>query len=171
MLFRSMNPCPCGFFNHPQKECTCPPGAVQKYLNKISGPLLDRIDLHVEVTPVAFEELAQSGVVYERSASIRERVIKAKAIQSKRYEQERNIHANAQMNSRLLKKLCLVDEQSMKMLQSAMERLNLSARAYDRILKVSRTIADLDASERIQAHHLAEAIHYRSLDRGNWGAV
>ncbi len=171
MLIASMNPCPCGFFNHPQKECTCPPGAVQKYLNKISGPLLDRIDLHVEVTPVAFEELAQSGAVFERSAGIRERVIKARSVQSKRYDQEKDIHANAQINSRLLKKLCAVDEPSMKMLKSAMERLNLSARAYDRILKVSRTIADLEGSENIQAHHLAEAIHYRSLDRGNWGAV
>jgi magnesium chelatase family protein len=171
MLIASMNPCPCGFFNHPQKECTCPPGAVQKYLNKISGPLLDRIDLHVEVTPVAFEELAQSGAVFERSAGIRERVIKARDLQSKRYAQERDIYANAQMNSRLLKKLCSVDEPSMKMLQSAMERLNLSARAYDRILRVSRTIADLEGSINIQAHHLAEAIHYRSLDRGNWGAV
>jgi magnesium chelatase family protein len=168
MLIASMNPCPCGYFNHPEKECSCPPGMVQKYLNKVSGPLLDRIDLHVEVTPVAFDELStlQSA---EKSETIRSRVIKARDIQANRFSIRDAVYANAQMSSKMLKEICFIDENSKKMLKSAMEKLNLSARAYDRIIKVSRTIADLDNSNNIKTEHLAEAIHYRSLDREHWG--
>jgi magnesium chelatase family protein len=169
MLIASMNPCPCGYFNHPEKECTCPPGAVQKYLNKISGPLLDRIDLHVEVTPVAFEELS-SEQKFEKSACIRERVIKAREIQAERYDLHEGVYANAQMSSKLLKEICVINTAGQNLLKIAMEKLNLSARAYDRILKVSRTIADLAASTNIKPEHLAEAIQYRSLDREGWGA-
>lgn len=169
MLIASMNPCPCGFFNHPEKECTCPPGGVQKYLNKISGPLLDRIDLHVEVTPVAFTELS-STQQYERSESIRVRVIRAREIQAERYKESEGVYANAQMSSKMLKEICVIDASSQSLLKVAMEKLNLSARAYDRILKVSRTIADLAGSEAIKAEHIAEAIQYRSLDREGWGA-
>jgi len=167
MLIASMNPCPCGYYNHPEKECTCPPGAVQKYLNKISGPLLDRIDLHVEVTPVAFSELSnvKKG---ESSATIRERVIQAREIQAVRYREQEGIYANAQMSSKTLREICVIDTVGEALLKKAMERLNLSARAYDRILKVSRTIADLAASEKIRPEHLAEAIQYRSLDREGW---
>ena len=167
MLIASMNPCLCGFYNHPEKKCTCPPGAVQKYLNKISGPLLDRIDLHVEVTPVAYSELSsqQKG---EDSATIRERVIKAREIQTIRYEGQAGVHANAHMSSKQLREICVISSVGENLLKKAMERLNLSARAYDRILKVSRTIADLAASEDIKPEHLAEAIHYRSLDREGW---
>lgn len=168
MLMASMNPCPCGYFNHPDKECTCPPGAVQKYLNKISGPLLDRIDLHVEVTPVPFSELS-SNTVYEKSESIRERVIKAREIQSKRYEGIAGVYCNAQMSSNQMKTICVLSAAGANLLKTAMERLSLSARAYDRILKVSRTIADLSASEDIRPEHVAEAITYRSLDREGWG--
>lgn len=168
MLVASMNPCPCGYFNHPERECTCPPGAVQKYLNKISGPLLDRIDLQVEVTPVPFSELSGSRES-EPSASIRNRVIKAREIQAERFKKQEGVYANAHMSSKLLKQICVIDAVSQKLLKTAMERLQLSARAYDRILKVSRTIADLDGSENIKAEHLAEAIQYRSLDRENWG--
>jgi magnesium chelatase family protein len=167
MLIASMNPCPCGFFNHPEKECTCPPGAVQKYLNKISGPLLDRIDLHVEVTPVAFNELS-SAQQFEKSGNIRERVIKAREIQAARYINNEGVYANAQMSSKQLKELCIISTAGQNLLKVAMEKLNLSARAYDRILKVSRTIADLSASEDIKPEHLAEAIQYRSLDREGW---
>jgi magnesium chelatase family protein len=163
-----MNPCPCGFYNHPEKECTCPPGTVQKYLNKISGPLLDRIDLHVEVTPVAFSELSSSRNG-ETSAHIRERVIKAREIQSERFKDESCIYCNAQMGSKLLKEICVINKAGQNLLKVAMEKLNLSARAYDRILKVSRTIADLAGSVEIKAEHLAEAITYRSLDREGWG--
>ena len=169
MLIASMNPCPCGFFNHPEKECTCPPGAVQKYLNKISGPLLDRIDLHVEVTPVAFNELS-STQQYEKSSSVRERVIKAREIQEHRYKNSEGVYANAQMSSKQLKEICVITTAGQNLLKVAMEKLNLSARAYDRILKVSRTIADLAASDDIKPEHLAEAIQYRSLDRESWGA-
>ncbi len=168
MLIASMNPCPCGYFNHPEKDCTCPPGTVQKYLNKVSGPLLDRIDLHVEVTPVAFDELS-SKQENEKSELIRERVIKARKIQEERYRNHIGIYANAQMNSKHLKQICIIDENSKKILKTAMERLNLSARAYDRILKVSRTIADLSCSDIIKTEHLAEALQYRSLDRESWG--
>lgn len=168
MLIASMNPCPCGYFNHPERECTCPPGTVQKYLNKISGPLLDRIDLHVEVTPVAFEELS-SEQKFEKSACIRERVIRAREIQAKRFTQEAGVYSNAQMSSKMLKEICILNTACQHLLKIAMEKLNLSARAYDRILKVSRTIADLASSEDIKPEHLAEAIQYRSLDREGWG--
>ncbi|MFN8253221.1 MAG: YifB family Mg chelatase-like AAA ATPase [Ferruginibacter sp.] len=168
MLIASMNPCPCGFFNHPEKECTCPPGAVQKYLNKISGPLLDRIDLHVEVTPVAFNELSSSRQ-YEKSEVIRERVIKARSIQEERYKDSPGVYANAQMSSKQLKEICTISTVGQNLLKAAMEKLNLSARAYDRILKVSRTIADLAGTAEIRPEHLAEAIQYRSLDREGWG--
>ena len=168
MLIASMNPCPCGFFNHPEKECTCAPGIVQKYLNKISGPLLDRIDLHVEVTPVPFNELAQAEKTVA-SDVIRERVMKARALQTVRYKKLDGIYANAQMTSKMLKEVCVINSEGRQLLKAAMDRLNLSARAYDRILKVSRTIADLDSSENIENHHLAEAIHFRSLDRQGWG--
>ncbi|MBS1743458.1 MAG: YifB family Mg chelatase-like AAA ATPase [Bacteroidetes bacterium] len=168
MLIASMNPCPCGFFNHPEKECTCGPGVVQKYLARISGPLLDRIDLHVEVTPVAFNELS-SQRTFEKSSSIRDRVIEARNIQLQRYHNTAGIYANAQMSSKMLKEICVINNTSQTLLKSAMEKLNLSARAYDRILKVSRTIADLAASPAIQPEHIAEAIQYRSLDRQGWG--
>jgi magnesium chelatase family protein len=168
MLIASMNPCPCGFFNHPEKECTCPPGAVQKYLNKISGPLLDRIDLHVEVTPVDYHELSSSRQ-FEKSIRIRERVMKAREIQASRYANTEGVYANAQMSSKLLKEICGIDAAGQQLLKTAMEKLNLSARAYDRILKVSRTIADLAECGSIRPEHLAEAIQYRSLDREGWG--
>ncbi|MBX5439454.1 MAG: YifB family Mg chelatase-like AAA ATPase [Thermoflavifilum sp.] len=169
MLVASMNPCPCGYFNHPEKECTCPPGAVQKYLSRISGPLLDRIDLHVEVTPVPFLQLS-SPQEAEKSAVIRQRVIQARQIQQQRYQSYPGIYCNAQINSTLLKKYCAIPQAGMQLLKTAMERLHLSARAYDRILKVARTIADLEGTENIQIQHVAEAIQYRSLDRENWGA-
>lgn len=167
MLIASMNPCPCGFYNHPEKECTCPPGAVQKYLNKISGPLLDRIDLHVEVTPVPFSELS-SVHNSEKSSTIRDRVIKAREVQAERYKDFSGIYCNAQMSSKMLKEICVIDKVGQNLLKAAMEKLNLSARAYDRILKVSRTIADIALCENIKAEHLAEAIQYRSLDREGW---
>ncbi|MBP7477510.1 MAG: YifB family Mg chelatase-like AAA ATPase [Chitinophagales bacterium] len=167
MLVASMNPCPCGFYNHPEKECVCGPGVVQKYLNKISGPLLDRIDLHVEVTPVSFNELT-SEIKTEPSIHIRERVIKAREIQQKRYESIPNMHSNAQMGGREVQEICIITPAGKTLLNRAMEKLSLSARAYDRILKVARTIADLAESEEIKIEHLAEAIHYRSLDRENW---
>jgi magnesium chelatase family protein len=168
MLLASMNPCPCGYYNHPEKECTCAPIVVQRYLNKISGPLLDRIDLHVEVTPVSFSELSGGGSSGETSAQVRERVMKARSIQSKRYEEKLGVYCNAQMGSKLLKEVCVISGVGANLLKTAMERLNLSARAYDRILKVSRTIADLADSEDIRPEHLAEAIQYRSLDREGW---
>ncbi|WP_294532354.1 YifB family Mg chelatase-like AAA ATPase [uncultured Bacteroides sp.] len=166
-LVASMNPCPCGYYNHPTKACVCSPGQVQKYLNKISGPLLDRIDIQCEIVPVPFEKISdtQPG---ESSASIRERVIRARKIQELRYADESNIHCNAQMSSRLLNRYARPDAQGLALLKNAMERLNLSARAYDRILKVARTIADLEGSEEIRSYHLAEAISYRNLDRENW---
>ncbi|MEO6405851.1 MAG: YifB family Mg chelatase-like AAA ATPase [Ferruginibacter sp.] len=168
MLIASMNPCPCGYFNHPERECTCGPGVVQKYLSRISGPLLDRIDLHVEVTPVAFNELS-SARESEKSEQIRERVIKAREIQDERYKGHPGVYANAQMSSKMLKEICVINTACQHLLKTAMEKLNLSARAYDRILKVSRTIADLSNSTEIKAEHLAEAIQYRSLDREGWG--
>lgn len=167
MLIASMNPCPCGNFNHPDKECVCPPGTVTKYLNKISGPLLDRIDLHVEVTPVAFSELASERKT-ESSGVIRERVIKARQIQTDRYKETSGVYCNAQMSKNQLEEYCFIDQAGKNLLKTAMERLNLSARAYDRILKVSRTVADLAGSEKIRPEHLAEAIQYRSLDRDGW---
>ncbi len=168
MLVASMNPCACGFYNHPNKDCTCPAGAVQKYLNKVSGPLLDRIDLHVEVTPVPFNELNTGVNQSNNSATIRHRVIQARAIQTQRYQNHPGTYANAQMSSKQLQEICILSTVGEALLKRAMERLNLSARAYDRILKVSRTIADLAGSENILPEHLAEAIQYRSLDRAGW---
>jgi magnesium chelatase family protein len=167
MLVASMNPCPCGFYNHPEKECVCGPGIVQKYLNRISGPLLDRIDLHVEVIPVRFDELTAARSS-ERSEQIRQRVIAAREIQKLRFEEVSGVYCNAQMNSRMLRNWCKIDETGNQLLKTAMERLSLSARAYDRILKVARTIADLESSTTIGIAHLAEAIQLRSLDRQNW---
>lgn len=167
MLVASMNPCPCGFYNHPERECICGAGIVQKYLSKISGPLLDRIDIHVEVTPVAFSELSSSRS-FEKSASIRERVMKAREWQEQRFEKAKMVYANAQMSSRMVRELCSINEAGTTLLKTAMQKLGLSARAYDRILKVSRTIADLSFSQHIQVEHLAEAIQYRSLDRDGW---
>jgi magnesium chelatase family protein len=168
MLVASMNPCPCGYYNHPEKTCSCPPGMVQKYLNRISGPLLDRIDLHVEVTPLAFSELSEARPE-EPSASIRERVIRARNLQSARFGDSEGVFANAQMGSRLLREVCALDSPCRNLLRVAMEKLNLSARAYDRILRVSRTIADLAGKPSILPEHIAEAIQYRSLDRESWG--
>lgn len=167
MLIASMNPCPCGFYNHPEKDCVCGPGVVQKYLNKISGPLLDRIDLHVEVTPVPFSELSKAPAT-EKSADIKTRVLKAREIQGARYAERDGIYCNAQMKTKDLQTICKLDEASSALLKTAMERLGLSARAYDRILKVARTIADLENSKNIETNHIAEAIQYRSLDRSGW---
>ncbi|WP_276089252.1 YifB family Mg chelatase-like AAA ATPase [Pedobacter sp. JY14-1] len=167
MLVASMNPCPCGFFNHPEKDCTCGPGVVQKYLAKISGPLLDRIDLHVEVTPVHFSELTASAGA-ERSADIRARVMAARSVQDKRFAGNASVYFNAQMNPNMVRGICQINEEGKMLVKKAMEKLGLSARAYDRILKVSRTIADLAESEQISPQHLAEAIQFRSLDRGAW---
>ena len=168
MLVASMNPCPCGFYNHPEKDCVCSPGVVKRYLNKISGPLLDRIDLHVEVTPVSYEELADYSPSKETSAKIVARVIEARKIQINRFKDYKNIHSNAQMPSRMVREVCQLNKAGVTLLKTAMERLQLSARAYDRILKVARTGADLAGSENIKIEHLAEAIQYRSLDRDNW---
>jgi magnesium chelatase family protein len=168
MLVASMNPCPCGFYNHPEKQCSCPPGTVGKYLNRISGPLLDRIDLHVEVTPVAFNDLSAQETG-ETSIKIRERVVNARKIQADRYTNRTNIYANAQMSAADVKKICILNEDSKQLLKQAMQKLHLSARAYDRIIKVSRTIADLDKSGNIKTEHIAEAIQYRNLDREGWG--
>jgi len=167
MLVASMNPCPCGYYNHPEKDCVCPPGTVQKYLNKISGPLLDRIDIHVEVTPVSYNELSAERNS-EKSNRVRLRVMKARAIQEMRFENSEGVHCNAQIGSKQLREVCKIDEAGNQLLKTAMERLGLSARAYDRILKVARTIADLDESDQIETSHLAEAIQYRSLDREGW---
>lgn len=170
MLIASMNPCPCGYYNHPSKDCVCPPGKVQQYLNRVSGPLLDRIDLHVEVTPVPFEAITGTqGRKAESSEAIRERVVKARAIQARRYAGNSGVNTNSQMNNRLLHQHCQLDKSSLTLLQTAMEKLHLSARAYDRILKVSRTIADMEGAATISMAHLAEAIQYRSLDRAHWG--
>jgi len=167
MLLASMNPCPCGYYNHPDKECVCAPGVVQKYLNKVSGPLLDRIDIHVEVTPVSFDQMT-GNKKSESSETIRERVINARAIQTKRFKGNTTIYSNALMSSQMVKQLCEINSAGKILLKTAMEKLGLSARAYDRILKVSRTIADLSGSEEIKVEHLAEAIQYRSLDRDGW---
>ncbi len=167
MLIASMNPCPCGYYNHPEKECVCPPGAVQRYLNKISGPLLDRIDLHIEVTPVSFDQMT-SNRPSESSEQIRKRVIKAREIQTERFKNHKGIYSNAMMPSQMVKDVCQISPAGKTLLKTAMEKLGLSARAYDRILKVARTIADLAGSEDIKIEHLAEAIQYRSLDRENW---
>ena len=168
MLIASMNPCPCGYYNHPTKACVCTPAQVQRYLNKISGPLLDRIDLQIEIVPVPFEKI--SGLNEgESSATIRMRVIAARKIQEERFKNENGIYCNAQMTPKLIERYAKLDKESLSMLKTAMERFNLSARAYDRILKVARTIADLDNSENIQSYHIGEAIGYRNLDRENWG--
>ena len=167
MLIASMNPCPCGYYNHPEKECVCPPGTVQRYLNKISGPLLDRIDLHVEVTPVSFDQISSNRKA-EKSEDIRQRVITAREIQTERFKDKEGIYCNAMMPSPMVKEVCEINPAGKALLKAAMERLGLSARAYDRILKVARTIADLAASPDIKIEHLAEAIQYRSLDRENW---
>lgn len=169
MLISSMNPCPCGYYNHPEKECVCPNGAVQKYLNKISGPLLDRVDIHIEIVPVPFEKISDKTPA-EASNLIRERVIVAREHQSKRFENEEGIYCNAQMTPKMLAKYASPDNEGLQLLKTAMNRFNLSARAYDRILKVSRTIADLDNSEKIHSKHLAEAINYRNLDRETWAS-
>lgn len=168
MLIASMNPCPCGYFNHPEKECVCGPGMVQKYVSKVSGPLLDRIDIHIEVTPVQFDQLSETRKA-ENSERIRERVVKAREVQSARYADRNEIHSNAQMSSTQVREWCAIDATGQTLLKTAMNRLQLSARAYDRILKVARTIADLASSEEIKPEHLAEAIQYRSLDRETWG--
>ncbi len=167
MLVASMNPCPCGYYNHPEKDCVCSPGMVQKYLNKLSGPLLDRIDIHIEVVPVPFNDLSANGES-EKSAFVRERVIKARAVQTDRFKNMPDIYCNAQMNSSHIKSYCETGDKGRALLKNAIEILGLSARAYDRILKVSRTIADLEGSESIQPMHLSEAINYRSLDREGW---
>lgn len=167
MLIASMNPCPCGFFTHPEKPCTCEPGTVQKYLNRVSGPLMDRIDLHIEVTPAPVESLLEE-TLSESSEEIRKRVLAAREIQTQRFTAYSNIHCNAQMNNQLLRKVCRLDHATEVLLKSAMQKLKLSARAYDRILKVSRTSADLSGSEHIQTDHIIEAIQCRSLDRENW---
>lgn len=167
MLIAAMNPCPCGYYNHPTKACVCSPGAVFKYMNRISGPMLDRIDMHIEVIPVEFDELSRSGGE-ESSAVIRQRVVAARKIQSARFA-GMSIHTNSMMNSRCLREFCPLSEESSVLLRRAMERFNLSARAYDRIIKVARTIADLAGMEQIEPAHIAEAIGYRTLDRDSWG--
>ncbi len=167
MLVASMNPCPCGYYNHPEKQCVCGPGVVQRYLSKISGPLLDRIDLHVEVVPVSFDEMTAQRQS-ESSDVIRERVVRAREVQTSRFANQDTIYCNAMMPSNMVKEICVINEAGVKLLKTAMERLGLSARAYDRILKVSRTIADLAGTEEIKIEHLAEAIQYRSLDREGW---
>ncbi|HAF30188.1 MAG TPA: magnesium chelatase [Bacteroidales bacterium] len=168
MLISSMNPCPCGYYNHPEKDCVCAPGNIQRYLNKISGPLLDRIDIHIEVVPVSYDELSEVKPA-ESSEKIRNRVIAARDRQSERFKENEQIYCNAQMSSKLIREHCDIDSAGKTLLKKAMEKLGLSARAYDRILKVSRTIADLEGTENIQSYHLAEAIQYRSLDRSGWG--
>ena len=168
MLVASMNPCPCGYYNHPDRACLCPPGAVQKYMNRVSGPLLDRIDIQVEIVPVPFEKISEQRPS-EPSAAVRERVVNARAIQEKRFADNEGVYCNAQMTTQLLHKYAVPDAACLSLLKTAMQRLSLSARAYDRILKVARTIADLDASEKIETRHLAEAINYRNLDRESWG--
>lgn len=167
MLVASMNPCPCGYYNHPEKECVCAPGVVQRYLSKVSGPLLDRIDLHVEVVPVSFDQMTTQRK-NETSEEIRARVVKAREIQSERFKGQKNIYCNAMMPANMVKEICVINDAGRTLLKTAMERLGLSARAYDRILKVSRTIADLAGTPEIKIEHLAEAIQYRSLDREGW---
>ena len=167
MLVASMNPCPCGYYNHPTKKCICAPGAVQRYINRISGPLLDRIDLQIEVAPVEFDQMS-STVPAESSEAIRQRVIAARQIQTERYKDIKDVHCNAQMTSKLLHQYAEPDAEGLELLRDAMTRLNMSARAYDRILKVARTIADLDGCAQVMGRHVQEAISYRNLDRANW---
>ena len=168
MLVASMNPCPCGYYNHPTKECHCTPTVIERYLGRISGPLMDRFDLQCEILPVGFDDMSSESKA-ESSADIRERVIKTRAVQAARFSNEKGVYCNAQMDSRLLRIYAHAEPAAIRLLGEAMNRLNLSARAYDRILKVARTIADMDASDTIQPHHIAEAIGYRSLDRASWG--
>lgn len=168
MLVASMNPCPCGYYNHPSRDCVCSPGTVQKYLNRISGPLLDRIDIHLEVVPVPFKKLDDKDLS-EKSEAIRERVIRARMIQEERFAGTKGVYANAQMSSGMIRKYVELDSSGRELIKNAMDKLGLSARAYDRILKVARTIADLEASRKVESYHLSEAIHYRSLDRESWG--
>lgn len=170
MLVASMNPCPCGYYTHPTKKCTCAPGAVSRYMSRISGPLLDRIDIHVEIMPVPFDKLAE-GRPGEPSADIRERVVRAREIQARRYAGEPGIHCNAQITPKLQTRYCALTPEAMAILKRAMEKNDMSARAYDRILKVARTIADLDGAENIGPQHISEAVNYRSLDRGGWGST
>lgn len=167
MLVAAMNPCPCGYYNHPNRDCVCSPGMIQKYLSRISGPLLDRIDMHIEIVPVPFDKLSEMAPA-EPSAVIRERVIAARHIQAARFSNDEGVYCNAQMSSKMLRKYCAVDDAGQQLLKAAMARMNLSARAYDRILKVARTIADLAGSEQVQTEHLAEAINYRNLDKEGW---
>ena len=167
MLVASMNPCPCGHLNDPMRECVCAPVQVQRYLAKISGPLMDRIDLHIEVTPVPFEELNRRGDG-EPSADVRVRVVQARNVQGRRFEGASGVHCNAQMGTRMVRKYCALSTEGQQLMKMAIARLGLSARAYDRILKVSRTIADMAGSADIQTEHLSEAIQYRSLDRSWW---
>jgi magnesium chelatase family protein len=173
-LVCALNPCPCGYFGHPLRECTCTPFQIQKYMNKISGPLLDRIDIHIEVPALKVQEIIVSSenptdkMDSEPSEKIRGRVVKARRIQQHRYNNEKNIYANAHLTPKLIKKYCPIDKEGENLLKNAIERLGLSARAYDRILKVARTIADLEEKDNIESQHLAEAIQYRSLDRSFW---
>ncbi len=167
MLVAAMNPCPCGYYNHPTRDCVCSPGMIQKYLSRISGPLLDRIDMHIEIVPVPFDKLSEAAPA-EPSAAIRERVIKARQVQEERFKDVAGVYCNAQMSSKMLRKYCAVDAEGQQLLKAAMLRMNLSARAYDRILKVARTIADMARSEQILTEHLAEAINYRNLDKEGW---
>ena len=167
MLVAAMNPCPCGYYNHPTRECVCSPGMIQKYLSRISGPLLDRIDMHIEIVPVPFDKLSEAAPA-EPSAAIRERVIKARQVQEARFKDVAGIYCNAQMSSKMLRRYCEVNAEGQQLLKAAMLRMNLSARAYDRILKVARTIADMARSEQILTEHLAEAINYRNLDKEGW---
>ena len=168
MLIASMNPCPCGYYNHPEKECVCGAGVVKRYVSKISGPLLDRIDLHVEVTPVSYDELSSTERPKVDSAEIRKRVLAAREIQAERFKDTKGVFCNAHMSSKMVREVCQLDSTGITLLKTAMERLQLSARAYDRILKVARTAADLGGSPNIRIEDLAEAIHYRSLDREGW---
>ena len=167
-LVAAMNPCPCGYYNHPARECVCSPGSVHRYMSRISGPLMDRIDMHVEVTPVCAAELS-AAAPGESSAAIRARVVRAREVQAVRFRGAQGVHTNAMMNAAMLREYCRPDAASAALLERAMERLNLSARAYDRILKVARTIADLAGHDTVAAADVAEAINYRSLERGNWG--
>jgi magnesium chelatase family protein len=167
MLAAAMNPCPCGFFGDPTRDCQCSPPQIQRYVSKISGPLLDRIDIHIEVPAVKYKELRGDKEI-ESSASVRERVLRARKIQTERYREEKMLYANAQMPPRLMRKFCAISSDGEKLLESAIQRLGLSARAHDRILKVGRTIADLEGAESIEPKHLSEAIQYRTLDRTYW---